>query len=922
MRPRDQGSPGHRTWALVRAQVWLAGGLRTFSRGLERPPRSGEHTRVEREDCIATDELVAMIEGTLGRDRVDAVVAHVDGCSTCTEVIASLGAFEEDSRRVGRYQLERPVGSGGMGIVYAAWDPELERRVAVKLVRPERADDAARARMLREARALARIAHPNVVAVHDAGVHDGDVYVATELVDGETLATWPAGRGNAEIAGAWIQVARGLAAAHAQGVVHRDVKPANALVGRDGRVRIGDFGLARHFMGENDARQAEPPEPAASPWITAAGAVAGTPAYMAPEQRTGSVDARSDQFALCVSLAEALTGRRPEADAEVSVEPPELAAALRRGLRGDPAARFPDVGALADALSAAIAPPSRLRRTALLGGAIGAILTGSLVAWFASGAGGEACEVATVPADLWSAERRARMDAALPGPIGRRVDAWVASWTAASAGVCTNERAAPELRDRRQSCLDRALDHLRQQLARWEEAPPADALLMHASLDDLPAVSRCSRAAVSAVAEPTAEQAARIEPLRARMEKVQTEAEAAQVVEQARQVGHAPFTVHAMRVLAERQKQSDVAASLRTLRSAIAIAEAAGDDFSRVRATIDLVSRLGAAESSDAEKLAETARARIAALGGDPGLEAELDFQLGTVWAASNRHDEAIAAFERARRGFRAAHGAEPPHEAVVLVALGGVYFDRDPDPARGRALVDESFAIFRRAGIDMPEAAPRDSAALIEQTKKLLAIATAAGSNTEAVVDATYNLAIAYALAEQPELALKHYQDAAALGARLGLRDAKLANALGQSAAILLELGRPREALPVARSAVAMSEKLSADVELGTALTMLGDALLETGQAAAAREPLRRSLAIRDRLQESARFRGHTRFLLARSMWGANRKRARGLAQAARVDLEAYLEGLAPADPNTPYLRRQVEGRLTKIDRWLATHR
>jgi serine/threonine protein kinase len=360
---------------------------------------SGEDVTVE---CIATDELVAMIEGTLGRDRVDAVVAHVDACALCAEVVASLGAFEEDSRRVGRYQLERPVGSGGMGIVYAAWDPELERRVAVKLVRPERADEASRGRMLREARALAKISHPNVVAVHDAGEHDGDVYVATELVDGETLATWPAGRDAAEITAAWIQVARGLAAAHHQGVVHRDVKPANALVGRDGRVRIGDFGLARHHMGASeDGPAGSSADASASPWITAAGAVAGTPAYMAPEQRTGSVDARSDQFALCVSLAEALSGQRPAADTEVSLEPAALATALNRGLRSDPEARFPDVGALADALAAAIAPPPpRARRTALVAGMIGAIVTGSLVAWFATGSGAATCEVATVPADL------------------------------------------------------------------------------------------------------------------------------------------------------------------------------------------------------------------------------------------------------------------------------------------------------------------------------------------------------------------------------------------------------------------------------------------------------------------------------------------------------------------------------------------
>jgi serine/threonine protein kinase len=195
--------------------------------------------------CLDVDELVAMSEGSLASDRVDVVISHIDGCADCAEVVAGLGGFERSAREVGRYRLEKVLGAGGMGIVHAAWDPELRRRVAVKLVHPHSADGAARARMLREARALARINHPNVVAVHDVGEHGDGVYVATELVDGETLATWCARRPPAEIVGAWVQVARGLAAAHAEGVIHRDVKPSNALVSRDGRVRIGDFGLAR-----------------------------------------------------------------------------------------------------------------------------------------------------------------------------------------------------------------------------------------------------------------------------------------------------------------------------------------------------------------------------------------------------------------------------------------------------------------------------------------------------------------------------------------------------------------------------------------------------------------------------------------------------------------------------------------------------
>src|SRR5262249_19430593 len=341
------------------------------------------------------------------------------------------------------------------------------------------------------------------------------------------------------------------------------------------------------------------------------------------------------------------------------------------------------------------------------------------------------------------------------------------------------------------------------------------------------------------------------------------------------------------------------------------VADQAGDDYARVTAAIQLISLLGADGADEAEKLAEDARARIVALGGDPVLEANLDFNLGTVWRAKHRHDEAIAAFERSRRAFRVAYGPDPPHEAVVLVALSGVYFDRDPDGTRARAPFESAPRMFNRAGIRMRSSAPRSPAELIEQTTQLLARATAAGPNTQAVVDANYNLGIAYALADQPERALEHYQEAAALGERLDLREAKLANALAQSAMILVELGRPREAVPVARRAVAMAEALAVDSELGSALTVLGSALVAAGQPAAAREPLRRALAIRDHLHESGRFRGYTRFLLATALWDVDRKRARDLARAARVDIQSFVDELPPDDPNTPHLGRTQRARL-----------
>jgi serine/threonine protein kinase len=227
-----------------------------------------------------------------------------------------------------------------MGVVYEAEDPHLHRRVAIKIVRPDQLDHDARARLLREARALARISHPNVVAVHDVGEHDGQVFVATELVEGETMSTWQRGRDWRAVIAAWIQVARGLAAVHAGGIVHRDVKPSNVFVGRDGRVRVGDFGIARDVVGSPTERT---PRPGSH---TLASLIAGTPGYMAPEQLHGIVDARSDQFALCA-----------------------VRDVLLRGLEIEPSGRYETMTALVDALDQAVdaVPPTVVRSRSWIG---------------------------------------------------------------------------------------------------------------------------------------------------------------------------------------------------------------------------------------------------------------------------------------------------------------------------------------------------------------------------------------------------------------------------------------------------------------------------------------------------------------------------------------------------------------------------
>ncbi|MEM7159608.1 MAG: serine/threonine-protein kinase [Myxococcota bacterium] len=307
----------------------------------------------------------------------------------------------EQPRRLGRYVILGVLGRGGMGVVYSALDTELDRSVALKVLRhtPGRRGINAEPRLRREARALARLAHPNVVAIYDVGSEHGTVYVAMELVDGQTLTHWQRTRARswAEIVDVYLQAGEGLAAAHRQGLVHRDFKPDNAIIDAHGRVRVLDFGLAVGRVEESESSDlvSAPADGATlSARLTMTGAVMGTPAYMAPEQMAGlEADARTDQFSFCVALFEALFGRRPfgganvrqlraaieaGAIAEPSAERPVprwLLRVVRRGLHADPSERWPDLPSLLQTI-ARHRSRTRMRRViALLGG--GALALGA-----------------------------------------------------------------------------------------------------------------------------------------------------------------------------------------------------------------------------------------------------------------------------------------------------------------------------------------------------------------------------------------------------------------------------------------------------------------------------------------------------------------------------------------------------------------
>jgi serine/threonine protein kinase len=380
---------------------------------------------VDHLDDNAASEFVS---GTLAKTAVTRVETHLASCRDCRQLVAALAGGEEDSQalthkherlspsqvaqrptrtytvgdRVGRYLVLSVLGSGGMGVVFAAYDPQLDRKVALKLLRAGLGVNTkeARARLRREAQAIAQLSHPNVVGVYDVGAtDDGDLYIAMEFVEGDTLTTWlkrwP--RTWREIVDVYLQAARGLYAAHSVGLLHRDFKPDNVLVGGDGRVRVTDFGLARSLLGPDEAVRPTTEATALNFDLTVTGTVLGTPRYMPPEQLTGpDIDARSDQFSYCVALFESLygthplhgatsvamleTGARAALPPEGTKVPPAIGRAVMRGLERERGKRFASMAALITELTP-VPQRSPLRFAALglgavvlLGGASAAVI--------------------------------------------------------------------------------------------------------------------------------------------------------------------------------------------------------------------------------------------------------------------------------------------------------------------------------------------------------------------------------------------------------------------------------------------------------------------------------------------------------------------------------------------------------------------
>ncbi len=794
------------------------------------------------------DPLVTRLEAV--RIDVDAVERERLRVAVRAQVLGESAA----ETRIDRFTVLETLGAGGMGVVYGAYDPQLDRKVAIKLVRPWQGGRAEveRERLTREARALAKLSHPNVVAVYEVGLHDDSVFVAMEFVRGRTLTRTGVANGTPwrEVLALYLQAAEGLAAAHDAGLVHRDFKPDNAIVGDDGRVRVLDFGLARD-AGSADAVGASPDaRTTSSSGLTVAGAVIGTPAYMAPEQRLGlPATGASDQFAWCASLHEALGGGLPvvdDGDVRVSLPvwlPTRARRALVRGLAYLPAQRHADLRQLVRALRSVLERPrwTRLSVAAALiaGGLAGAVTVTSM--------GDEPCVDPTPElAGVWDDRRRvelreaadrfdalartaaeivvAELDRRAAEWTGARLEACEARWVRRSDGESTFALRTRCL-DRRRSELGSLVDALSGGDAEaWRRAVEATVAL--SPVTDCDGAERSSAVAPTdvAAADGLAVRIDRIHTLERLGALAQGRAEIDAVVDDALALGHRPTEAEALRA------------------KALLVASESRD----AEAIPVYVDALWRAEAGRADELALDVMAKLLALTADSGDLAHADELALRVRGATERLGRRSAVeiqVLRARHTLALAHSDFVQAEALARESLELSRAWRGEDALDvGRDLNNVGTTQYERGEF----AAARESfeAALAIKRRWLGAVhpdVVAARTNLASVDEREGHVERAQAELE----AIIADADATASVSPL------LAAALGNLANLHLNAGRGAQALPLAQRSLAVLEATLGpdDAALLETLVVLGIAYGEAGQVELERACYERAYALADRI-------------------------------------------------------------------------
>lgn len=761
---------------------------------------------------------------------------------------------------IGRFVVEDKLGEGGMGVVYRAQDRQLDRAVAVKLLHAGFGGQ----RLQQEARALARLSHPNVVQVFDVGQFEGRTFVVMELVDGVTLRRWlaQAPRSVAEILSVFADAARGLRAAHRAGIVHRDFKPDNVLVGEDGRVRVVDFGLAHPLAVDPTAEQPSLAETPLTSQLTVTGSIVGTPAYMAPEQADAEaeVDARADQFSLCVALFEALHGRRPydgrtlwevleAAKLPVVVPtksgvPRRVRRVLARGLSAAPHARFPTL----DPVLAALELPARSRgllfavALPLVAVAIGA---GVWLTRSSDPAAASCPPAQRLLAGTWDAERADALHEGLSGvalPYAAdtatraraAVEAWADDWSAAYDEVCASLRAptAGTAPDRQLECLQRQLGVVDSTITGLSAAdePQLDRTL--GIVTSLPEPGACLQTQLAPVpAEP--DRAAKVRDVRDELARARAlhrlgdhEAAQARLDDQAQVVetlAFAPLSAELdLRRAALARTRGEWEQAERLHERAFFAARDHDHARAAVEAATELVfvvgSRLG--RHDDAQTWSRHAQTQLERIGGDDRMAAVLSSNLGSVRRHEGRLEEALELYRRAVELRRAALGHDDDKVAVFEQNVGTVLFDL------GR--FDEGFSALEHAlGVQ----------------------SSVYGPDHPQLAQAVNNVGAALYRVGRYDEAAPYLERAAEIRERsLGPTHPLVGRSLSNLGSLAKSRGKLAEAVAYHRRALEVLEASqgSEHPDLAIALGNLASAQQDLGQLDDARSSYERSLAIR----------------------------------------------------------------------------
>ncbi|HET9485630.1 MAG TPA: serine/threonine-protein kinase, partial [Xanthomonadales bacterium] len=772
---------------------------------------------------------------------------------------------------VGKYVIRRCIDRGGMGIVYEADDAALRRRVALKLLLPDAThrDPAMAARLIREARAAAGLSHPNVVSVYDVGSHESGPFVAMEHVEGKSVRQWLATRTRSwrEIVRVFREAGQGIAAAHAAGLVHRDIKPDNILVGDD-RVRVADFGLAR------SAQEMEPTSGTAdvgTATITRDDSVVGTPRYMAPEQRKpGTVDARADQYSFCVSLQEAVKDADP---------PRWLARVIARGLSEHPDERYPSMRALLEDLGR-----DRAKRVRWLVGA-GAIVVIGVGAAYAGMAASrpEACGGgAEAIAATWNAEAKTRISTALASlrlpyatttwtRVATVLDRYAGDWAQMHRSACEATRVhrtqTEDMLDRRMACLDRrhrAFAQLVHSLTVADTkvvdaaATAATALPRIADCGDLTALSSTAASPSYASKDEVNRNlvAARLNVVAAKYDEARAGAQ--QALDAARAAHDVENEAEGLLVLGRIELENgDQARSVELLLEAerlAARAKALPLRNEALRLLGQAYRRVG--RLADAKRVLDDAFTALAS-DPDPIVESELLRTRGVYFASTGKYEDARRDLERAL--------------AIAVEAMG-------PDAEPLGSIYNALAIVYRRLG-------KLDQA--LDFARRWLELQRKFGEDHPATAAAHGGVAsVLTYMGRFDEARVEHERGIATLRAS-GRKSAQLATLENDYGNMLARMSRWREASAHFRASLEIKDAIGADAANTVMVrSNLGLALVLIGEAEEGERVLRQVVEARVRLfGENHEDVAHARALVGRAL------AARGQHDAAIVELSRALE-------------------------------